>query len=128
MSSLDPFGGPPSRPIGGYGGYKPRSKNGDGLWENLEGTAREFGSTVGSQLTSKGARGWNGFNGILSMADMLFGLVFLFCSVKMGDVVLFATAIAVGALSAYWAPLAFCCGILTCNRIVHDSVIAAVLA
>lgn len=100
MSSLDPFGGPPSRPIGGYSGYKSRSNNGDGLWKNLEGTARDFGSTVGSQLTGKGARGWNGFNGILSMADMLFGIFFLLFSVKMGDVVLFATAMAVGTLSA----------------------------
>lgn len=98
MSSLDPFGGPPSRPIGGYSGYKPRAKAGDagGLWKNLGQTANDLGSTVGSQLTGKGARGWNGFNGILSVADMLFGVIFLLCSVKMGDVVLFATAIAVG--------------------------------
>jgi hypothetical protein len=101
MSSLDPFGGPPSRPIAAYGSYKPRGKTGDAsvLWKNLEGTARDFGSTVGQQLSGQG-RGWNGFSGILNLVDLLFGGVFLLFSVKMGDVVLLATAIAVGATSA----------------------------
>lgn len=118
MSSLDPFGGPP-RPAGGYGTFKPRSKGNDGMaiWKNLEGSAKDFGSTVGSQLTGKGSRGWQGFNGILAIVNMVFGAIFLMLSVKMGDVVLLATAIAVGAVPG----TAFACAAYRCCEL-HEFV------
>jgi hypothetical protein len=126
MSGLDPFGGPLSGQMGGYGTPKTRSKvgGGSGLWQSVEGTARDVGTALSSQFMGKGSRGWDGINGILSLIDMLFGVIFLLFSVKMGDAVLFATAISVGALSRAVARCLQAAQLmLYCNTATHIAII-----